>query len=434
MVSSARIVLCVTACLLLASCTTIRLDEDLADYSSEITRLLGELLADPQSGNAMRDLGAIYMRTGNPVEANEYLQNAYSRGNRDAKTLFYLGLANENLGKTRTALRLYEGYSDLSTLSPYRRLMQGRYAWLVREAAHSEMQQRLSEEAAISDAEVSPDIVAVFPLTYLGGDDRYSPIGRGLAEMMTIDLQNVSQIRVVERARLQALVDELELSATDRVDQSTAPRLGRLLRAGKIVGGTYNVLSGENLRLDASFVETVSSELYDLPPQTDALNNFFRLEKQIVFSLLDELGIELTEAEQAQIERVPTQNLQAFLAFSRGLIQEDQLDFEAAARSFQRASTIDPSFSVASVRSAQAVSLGDAAGASFNVLESATLIEPNFGPPIDLMASRIDHLGTGVGAAMTPGPDSRKPAEEAAGAGVTLTELLPPPPPPPGRN
>ena len=153
-----------------------------------------------------------------------------------------------------------------------------------------------------------------------------------------------------------------------------------------------------------------------------------------MFSLLDELGIELTEAEQTQIQRVPTQNLQAFLAFSRGLIQEDQRNFEAAARSFQQASTIDPSFSTASVRSEQASSLRDAAGASSNVLRSAIQIDPIFGPPIDLMASRIDQLGAGVGSAVVPGPDSRKPAEEAAAAGVTPAKLLPRPPPPPGRN
>jgi len=431
---SARFFAFVTVCLLFASCTTIRLDENLADYSREVSRLERQLLDDPRADNAMRDLGAIYMRTGNIVEANEYLQNAFSLGNRDPKTLFYLGLANENLGKTQTAIRLFESYSDISTLSPYRRLMQGRYAWLVREAAHSEMQKRLADEAGISDSEISSDVVAVFPLTYLGSDSRYGPIGRGLAEMMTIDLQNVSQIRVVERTRLQVLLTELELGATDRVDQTTAPRLGRLLRAGKIVGGTYNVLSGQDLRLDASFIETLTSELNDLPSQTDALNNFFRLEKQIVFSLLDELGVELTEAEQTQIQQIPTQNLQAFLAFCRGLLQEDQLNFEAAARSFQQASSIDPSFTISSVRGDQALSLRDAAGASFDLLQSAMLLEPNFGPGIDLMASRIDHLSAGIRSAMIPGPDSRKPAEEAAASGVTPTELLPPPPPPPGRN
>ena len=426
--------LLIAACLFLSACTTIRLDEDLADFTHEISSLQQELLVDPQSEEAMRDLGAIYVRTGYPAEGHEYLQKAYSNGDREAKTLFFLGLANENLGRAETARRLYENYSDLSSLSPYRRLMQGRYAWLVREAAHAEIRDRLAIEDEITDSEIVPEVIAVFPLAYLGDDDRWSPIGRGLAEMMTIDLQNVSQIRVVERARLQAILSELELGATDQVDQSSAPRIGRLLRAGKVVGGTYNVLSGTDLRLDASFVETLTSELSDLPSQSDALKNFFQLEKQIVFSLLDELGIELTEAEQTAIQRVPTQNLQAFLAFSRGLREEDENNYEAAARSFEQANALDPDFSLASVRSNQATGLGDAAGSSFDLLLSAVAIEPNFGPPMDLMVSRVTQLSSGIGSTMAPGADDRDPVEEAFVAGVTTAELLPPPPPPPGRN
>lgn len=424
----------VAACVFLSACTTIRLDEDLADYSHEVSSLQQQLLVDPQSEDALRDLGAIYIRTGYPAEGHQYLQRAFSNGDREPKTLFFLGLANENLGRAETARRLYESYSDVSSLSPYRRLMQGRYAWLVREAAHKEIQDRLATESDITDSEIVPNVIAIFPLTYLGDDNRWNPIGRGLAEMMTIDLQNVSRIRIVERARLQAILSELELGATNRVDQSSAPRLGRLLRAGKVVGGTYNVLSEDDLRLDVSFVETLTSELSDLPSQTDALNNFFRLEKQIVFSLLDKLGIELTEAEQIEIQRVPTQNLQAFLAFSRGLREEDENNYEAAARSFERANALDPDFSLASVRSNQATGLGDAAGSSFDLLLSAIAVEPNFGPPIDLMASRIDQLSSGIGSTMTPGADDRDPVEEATLAGVTTAELLPTPPPPPGPN
>ena len=430
MITGARIFACAMACLLLSSCTSIHLDESLDDHSREVARLRQELLEDPQSDVALRDLGSIYMRTGDAAGAKEYLQRAYALGNRDAKTLFFLGLANENTGEPEAALRIYQSYVEVSTLSPYRRLMQGRYSWLAREVAHVEMRQRISEETAISDTEISSDVIAIFPLFYLGEEESYRPLGRGLAEMITVDLQNVNQIRVVERSRLQALLDELELGTTDHVNQASAPRLGRLLRAGRIVGGTYNVLPGEELRLDASYVETITSELNDLAPQSDALANFFRLEKQIVFSLLSELGIELTEAEQIQIERVPTQNLQAFLAYSRGLVEEDNQNYEAAARSFQQATAIDPSFSSASVRSEEASSLVDAAGASSSVLESAIGMDPMIGPPIDLMASRIDQLGAGVGLAL-PGPDSRNTTEDA---GVIQAVLLPTPPRPPGQN
>ena len=150
--SFGRISFFLSFCIVLSSCSSIRLDENIEDFRSEIATLERQLLADPQSDAALSDLGSIDMRTGYPVEASESLQRAYALGKRDPKTLFFLGLANEELGKTQTALRLYELYAEVSTLSPYRSLMQGRYVWLVREAAHEELRMRLAEEEAISDS------------------------------------------------------------------------------------------------------------------------------------------------------------------------------------------------------------------------------------------------------------------------------------------
>ena len=48
----------------------------------------------------------------------------------------------------------------------------------------------------------------------------------------------------------------------------------------------------------------------------------------------------------------PTSNLQAFLAYSRGVQAEDQGKFDEAARFFESAKTIDPSFSAATSKSA----------------------------------------------------------------------------------
>lgn len=431
------VVLFVAAAIIAGGCTTVRMDEDLADYEAEITRLERELVENPRSPEILRDLGAIHMRTGNPTEAYDYLQQAYSMGSVDGKTLFWLGLANEELGRASTAIRLYEAYPDIPDRSPYRDLMQGRYDTLIREAAHRELRERLADEAAIGQTDVVPEIIAVFPLTYRGGDDRYEPLGRGMAEMIMLDLQSVGDLRVVERVRLQALLNELQLAESGYVDSTSAPRMGLLLQAGRVVAGSYNIISGDGLRLDAAYVETADARVNDLESREDALDNFFQVEKQIVFDLLENFGVELTEAELERIESVPTQNLQAFLAYCRGLQAEDEGNFEAAAEYFSEAVDLDPSFSEAGAKAGRSENISMAQGTTGELLSSAMQIEPppaGAAPALDMLGNRIGMISMGVQSGFIPGQDARKPLAEQGEDAVLPTEPLRDPPPPPGGN
>src|SRR5436190_1052730 len=81
---------------------------------------------------------------------------------------------------------------------------------------------------------------------------------------------------------------------------------------------------------------------------SDQANGTFKqlldLEKQLVFGLTSELGIQLTEAERQRILRQGTKNLAAFLAYSKGLEALDRGDYRAAAAAFAQAVHADPSF------------------------------------------------------------------------------------------
>jgi len=411
---------------MIASCASVPVSENISDFSSQVADLENDLKEDPQSVDALRDLGAIYMRTGNPLEANRYLTDGYTLGSRDPKLLFYLGMANEELGKTDTALRLYETYTDIPPGSDFRRLMSGRYSSLLRATSNEQMRDRVANEASIVSSDIIDNAIAVFALEYKGTDESYAGIGRGLAEWFSLDLVKVSQLTVLERVRLQSLIDEVNLGTSGIVDPSTAPRAGRLLRAGRVVSGTYSVLSNNRLQVSAAHVETNTTVVATLPSQEDDLDNFFRLEKRLVFALLADLGIELTEAEEDAIQEVPTRNLQAFLAYSRGLLMEDQSNFGAAAAFFQQASQLDPNFDAASANSETATGMSETYGPTETALASAQSLEPLTPTSINPLTERLDNLGLSIEAPVVPGVDSRVPAVEGV-----LPALLPDPPPPP---
>lgn len=419
--ATARALMLVLVAVLASACAApdVYLEEDLSVYETEIDRLERHLIDEPGDAEALRDLGVIYMRTQHFMEGNRYLQQAFTRDADDPKTLFYLGLSNELLGRWDTALRIYG--QDVSRLSPYRRLMRGRAQHLRRLQAQREVVELLASEE-VDTAPTSPRIVAVFPLAYQGDDNRYAPLGRGLSEMVMTDLASVNTLKLVERVRLQALLDELELGQSQYVDPQSAPRTGRLLGAGRLVGGNFAV-EDDNLLLDVAMVSSVDAATRALETTSGDLDDLFDVQKQLVFRLIEEMGIELTPAERERIQSVPTRNLQAFLAYSQGLQAEDAGQFGAAERHFQRASELDPGFTQATDRAETAGGMEATAGTTEEVLSAAVALEPPPSRPIDLVNHRIGVMNATLTGTLIPGDERRTPAQEG-------TPLGEPPPPP----
>jgi len=402
--------------------------EDPADYEDEVRALQQRLDNDPGDAEALRDLGRIYMQTGRANRAYDTLKQAYSHRPDDPETLFYLGVATESVGREHAAVELFAQYDQVPQESRYRQLMEGRYEWLVREQAREDIRGMATREASIADQEVSPRILAVLPLNYRGVSEQYEPLGRGLAEMLITDLANVSDLRVVERVRLQAILNELEFGQSDYVNPRSAPRVGRLLGAGRLAGGSYRVTQTEDIRMDMTVVEVQGDTSPSVPTQVGNLSDLFELQKELVLALLDALDVSLTEEERAAISPTPTESLDAFLAFSRGLIEEDQGNFEAAAQHYREGAKIDPGFEAAAQRASKAESLNAAGGPLQNALSRAAAPSP---ATSTLLQQRLNHMGRGyLGINDLMDGDRRTPVEDGGG---TPDSELPPPPDPPTR-
>jgi TolB-like protein len=414
---------------------SVTMDQDPSAFAEEEQRLEDRLSDNPDDGEALRDLGSIYLRTDRPSEAYDALKKAYSQRPDDPKVLFYLGLASEQVGRRDAALKLFGQYGEVPEDSKYRPLMEGRYQWLSRKQAERQAQQLVAEERkrpGEAGADVSENTVAVVPMKYQGGNDQYQALGRGLAEMFTTDLSNVGRLKVVERVRLQAILDELKLAESDYVDQSTAPRVGRLLGAGRLVGGSYLVADGEEVRLQVTLANVATGErLPQLDDQRANLDNLFDLQTRVTFSIVDQLGVELTPQERAAIEEVPTQSIQAFLAYSRGLMEEDRGNFGAAAEYYQQAQQIDPNFEQAQQRGQQATSVEAGGGSQAEALSQATGGQggQQSGQGINPVNQRLQNMGAGANPGALSEDGQRDPAGEATDADQE-SELEDPPEPP----
>ena len=200
----------------------------------------------------------------------------------------------------------------------------------------------LARESTLTTLAPEPATVAVLPVTIVG-DSGLQPLSRGLAELLLTDLAMVRSLRLLERIQVGALLDEMKLGQSGRADASTAARVGRLLRAERMVQGVATILQNGPVRMSATVVRG-DGEVRTGAEANGSFKQLLDLEKQIVFGLATELGIQLTEAERQRILRQGPKNLAAFLAYSKGLEALDRADYRMAAAAFGAAVHADPSF------------------------------------------------------------------------------------------
>lgn len=82
--------------------------------------------------------------------------------------------------------------------------------------------------------------VLVFDNGSFGSGARdYDGIGKGIMDVMITDLASSTKVRVVDRARVQQILDEQKLTTSGAVSAETAVRVGRMFGACYSIYGTY---------------------------------------------------------------------------------------------------------------------------------------------------------------------------------------------------
>ncbi len=314
----------------------------------------------PNDAVALTRLGVAYFKAERFPDARQALDTAVARDPRDGIAAIYLGMTTEAVGDFPAARAAYQHYIDIGRSGELRETARRRLALVGRHEMEYQARQALAQETQLAQLPPEANTVAVMPFAYSGTDPQIQPLTRGFAQLVVTDLTKSRQIRVLERERMQTMLDEMHLADSGTADPQTALRGGRLLRAARVVQGTL-LPQGGNLRVDAAVVDVASAGVAASAGASDALDRLFDLEKQLVFSIFTNLGIQLSDQERAAVEQRPTQNLQAFLAYSRGLAAEDRGDFVGAREAFGEAAGLDPNFRAAAQGASAASDLSIAA-------------------------------------------------------------------------
>jgi len=126
--------------------------------------------------------------------------------------------------------------------------------------------------------------IGVLYFDYAGKNAELAPLSKGLAQMLISDLAAIDTIRVVERERLQAVLDEQKLGHGGKIDSRTAARIGKLLGARYLVLGTYFDALGA-FRADARLVDVETGQIVKSIGANGKAEDFISLEQTLAEGL-----------------------------------------------------------------------------------------------------------------------------------------------------
>jgi TolB-like protein len=157
----------------------------------------------------------------------------------NAAAAYHLGLFDLNVGNTSKAVQQWQKYATIDPEGAKKSGVIKQLTLMNSKSIQDEVTQAIANEKMLSELAPEPNSIAVNPLINKGAE-QYGPIGKGLTAFVITDLAKVPGLKVLEREKLQKLIDEIKLSQTgELVETSSRVRAGRIMRAEKLMIGDY---------------------------------------------------------------------------------------------------------------------------------------------------------------------------------------------------
>ena len=404
------------------SCTSVSYEKEvLSDYYWEIQSLKQRATEPDQSSEALRELGAIYLRTWNFEEGYSALSMAAGQNRSDSRTWLYAGLAKELVEGGNSSLEHYMNAPMLTSSSIYNLIMRGRIAWLTEKQLLAHAIESISQNEESED-KFDENKLVVLPLecsSNLAGDNS---IGAGLSELISSNLQQIPNMLVVPPQHGRLLFHHLKGDYTDSA--SLAGELANFFSAGQYIYGNCTVSSNDEVELQL-FVHNRGEEKFEELGISGRFSDISNLENDVIEWLLTYLRVYLPDRER----RITASGLDqvSFMLFSEAVHNEDEGNLAESIALLDEVIDLSPVFRVANSKREhlrnKLLAMGNQPADLIQIisqLESADATN-------SLYHNRIRVVGNGLGAKVAIGSDARKLPPGGVGE-------LPLPPSPSGNN
>ncbi len=228
--------------------------------------------------------------------------------------------------------------------------------------------------------------LAILPFRNLSNDASLDWMGASIAEMLTTDVGQSADLRMVSPDRLNQVLRDLKTDAmTASPDATTLRRVADFANADTLISGQY-VRSGDKIRVDAIIHDLKSNRRVAVKAEAANEQQLIAMVDELARRVRENLSLDnkAKETLTAQSFKPSSQNLEALRAYSEGLQATRRGNHLEAKKSFEAATQADPKFALAFARLGQnQVALGyDDAAESFarkavGLSEGLPIIERN---------------------------------------------------------
>jgi TolB-like protein len=135
-------------------------------------------------------------------------------------------------------------------------------------------------------------IVAVLPLnvgSLTPGD--YAGFGKGLQDMLIVDLANSGRYRVVDRSNIQRILEEQNLAKTGAIDPQTAVKIGKILGAHYMITGSVMMAANNDMIATAYAINVETSQISDGQKLQERSNDILGLVNRLNTRLISQMQL-----------------------------------------------------------------------------------------------------------------------------------------------
>jgi TolB-like protein/Flp pilus assembly protein TadD len=180
--------------------------------------------------------------------------------------------------------------------------------------------------------------IAVLPFQNLSDDKENAYFADGIQDDVLTNLSKIGDLKVISRTSVMPY----------RGKGSNVREIGKALGVGAILEGSVRRI-GNRVRVNVQLINTETDEHMWAEDYDRDLTDVFAIQTDLAQQIVRELQAKLSPMEKARIERRPTENSEAYLAFMEGheiFYRSDKFrsNTEKAEQLFEKATNLDPNF------------------------------------------------------------------------------------------
>src|SRR5437762_2844158 len=194
----------------------------------------------------------------------------------------------------------------------------------------------------ISALPISDKSIAVLPLENLTEEKDNAYFADGIQDELLSNLAKIKDLKVISRTS----VMQYKTGITRNLKE-----IAQQLGVSNVVEGSVR-RSGNHVRVSVQLIDALSDRHIWAQNYDRTLADSLALQGELATQIAAEVGATLSPQEKARVEATPTKNTAAYDAYLRGRalaagFTGDFSNLEGAAKSYQDAVTLDPSFALA---------------------------------------------------------------------------------------